>query len=100
MEEKKAPKKTVFYYYAVTLLIMLVLNLLIFPMFFRPQVTLVDYGAFLTQIKSGAVTLVEIQDNQINFVAKDGAGKEVSYVTGRIADPELVNRLYITPVIK
>lgn len=99
MEEKKAPKKTVFYYYAVTLLIMLVLNLLIFPMFFRPQVTLVDYGAFLTQIKSGAVTLVEIQDNQINFVAKDGAGKEVSYVTGRIADPELVNRLYNAGVV-
>ena len=99
MEEKKAPKKTVFYYYAVTLLIMLVLNLLIFPVFFRPQVTLVDYGAFLTQIKSGAVTLVEIQDNQINFVAKDGAGKEVSYVTGRIADPELVNRLYNAGVV-
>lgn len=99
MEEKKEPKKTVFYYYAVTLLIMLVLNLLIFPMFFRPQVTLVDYGAFLTQIKSGAVTLVEIQDNQINFVAKDGAGKEVSYVTGRIADPELVNRLYNAGVV-
>lgn len=99
MEEKKEPKKTVFYYYAVTLLIMLVLNLLVFPMFFRPQVTLVDYGAFLTQIKSGAVTLVEIQDNQINFVAKDGAGKEVSYVTGRIADPELVNRLYNAGVV-
>ena len=99
MEEKKEPKKTVFYYYAVTLLIMLVLNLLIFPMFFRPQVTLVDYGAFLTQIKSGAVTLVEIQDNQINFVAKDGAGNEVSYVTGRIADPELVNRLYNAGVV-
>ncbi|HQI17203.1 MAG TPA: ATP-dependent zinc metalloprotease FtsH, partial [Bacillota bacterium] len=44
-------------------------------------------------LDNGKVKSVEIQDNQIAFTAIDEAGKENIYVTGKVDDPELVNRL-------
>jgi len=94
MKEKKNPQKPIIYFYIVTFVIVMLLNAFVFPAMLKKQITQVDYGTFLSQIESGKVKTVEIQDNQIAFAAIDNEGKEGIYVTGRVDDPELVNRLH------
>ena len=93
MKEQNNPRKPIIYFYIVTLVIVMLLNAYIFPAVVKQQVTQVDYGTFLTRIDEGKVKSVEIQDNQIAFTAIDEAGKENIYVTGKVNDPELVDRL-------
>jgi cell division protease FtsH len=71
----------------------MILNAYIFPSLLEQEITQVDYGTFLAQIENGKVKTVEIKDNQIAFTAIDEKGKENIYVTGKVEDPELVNRL-------
>ncbi len=98
MEEEKAPKKPLIYYYALAIMMIIMLNALVFPSLFKQSVTQVDYGTFLKQLANGTVTKVEIQETQIDFIAKNEAGKDTAYVTGRMDDPGLVNRLSGTGV--
>lgn len=98
MKEEKNPKKPIMYYYIVTLIIVMILNAYIFPSLLEQEVTQVDYGTFLTQIENGKVKTVEIQDNKIAFTAIDEKGKESIYITGKVDDPELVNRLLASNV--
>ncbi|MDD3705920.1 MAG: ATP-dependent metallopeptidase FtsH/Yme1/Tma family protein, partial [Clostridiaceae bacterium] len=99
MKEQNNPRKPIIYYYIITMVLVMLLNAYIFPSLVKQQITQVDYGTFLTQIESGKIKTVEIQDNQIAFTAIDEAGKEIIYVTGKVDDPGLVNRL-ITADIK
>ncbi len=100
MKEQKSPKKPIMYYYAIIMMVVLLLNAFVFPTIMKQQITQVDYGTFLKQIETGKVKTVEIQENQIAFTAIDESGKENIYVTGKIDDPELVNRLYSSPNVK
>ena len=99
MKEHNNPRKPIIYYYIITMVLVMLLNAYIFPSLVKQQITQVDYGTFLTQIESGKIKAVEIQDNQIAYTAIDEAGEEIIYVTGKVDDPELVNRL-ITADIK
>lgn len=87
-------KKPLIYYLLVASAIVLLLNAFIFPTLMKQRITEVDYGTFLTQIEAGKVIRVEIKDTQIGFAAANEEGKESLYVTGRMDDPELVNRLH------
>lgn len=98
MKEQKNPKIPIFYLYAITMIIVLILNAYVFPSLLKQQVTQVDYGTFLTQIEKGKVKTVEIQENQIAFTETNTDGKESIYITGRVDDPELVNRLHTARV--
>ena len=98
MKEDKNPKKPIMYYYIITLIIVMILNAYIFPSLLEQKITQVDYGTFLTQIEKGKVKTVEIQDNQIAFTEANEAGEEIIYLTGRVDDPELVNRLHSAQV--
>jgi len=98
MKEKKNPQKPIIYFYIVTFVIVMLLNAFVFPAMLKEQITQVDYGTFLTQIENGKVKTVEIQNNQIAFTANNDEGKESIYVTGRVDDPELVNRLHTAGV--
>lgn len=100
MKEQKNPKKPIMYYYAIIMMIVLLLNAFVFPTLLKQQITQVDYGTFLKQIEAGKVKTVEIQESQIAFTTTDEAGKENIFITGRVDDPELVNRLYSSPNIK
>jgi cell division protease FtsH len=93
MKERNNPKKPVIYYYIITLVIVMLLNAFIFPTMMKQEITQVDYGTFLSRIEEGKVKAVEIQENRIAFRAIDDEGKESVYITGKIDDPELVNRL-------
>lgn len=94
MNEQKNPKKPLIYYYGVAIVIVMLLNALVFPYVLKQHITQVDYGTFLNMVDKNQIEVVEIQENQIAFIAKDGQGKESVYITGRMDDPDLVNRLY------
>lgn len=94
MEVQKNPKKPLIYYYLVVIGILMMLNTFVLPSLVGQHITEVDYGTFLSKVESGKVKTVEIQENRIGFVAKDQAGQDHLYVTGRLEDSELVNRLY------
>lgn len=82
------------YYFLIAMSIVMLLNAFIMPSILEQKITEVDYGTFLTQIEKGNIKEVEITDNQIAYTAINKEGKEASYVTGRMEDPKLVNRLY------
>jgi cell division protease FtsH len=78
------------------MVILMLLNVSVFPMLFSSRVPEVDYGTFLKAIDNGEVTRVQVQEDekQIVFSKLDEDGEEVIYVTKVMNDPELVNRLY------
>lgn len=90
--QDKTPKKSMYYYYILALAILLLLNTVIIPMFFSPKVQEISYGSFLQMVDDGKVAKVEITNNKIAVLAKDSDDKSI-YVTGRVEDPQLVNRL-------
>ncbi len=94
MNEEKNPKKPLIYYYGVAIIIVMLLNALVFPYILKKHITQVDYGTFLNMIEKNQIEVVEIQENQIAFIAKDSQGKESVYITGLMDDPDLVNRLH------
>ena len=65
----------------------------LFPSLRQAKVTEVDYGTFLRQVEAGEVKKVEIQELQIVFTIEEN-GEEKLYVTGKIDDPGLVERLH------
>lgn len=94
MKVEDNPKKPLIYYYTIIIIVIMLINIFVLPLLTSSQVTQVDYGTFLKQIEDGKVQNVEIQDNQIGFITLDGEGTENIYITGRMDDPDLVNRLY------
>ena len=79
------------YYYMLMLVLILVFNSVIMPMFFNPKMKEVSYNNFLQMVDEGKVSKVEITDKRLAAVDKNNE-KEI-YVTGRVEDPELANRL-------
>lgn len=94
MKIQKNSQKPMFYYFLIAMSIVMLLNAFIMPTIQEQKITEVDYGTFLKEIDKGKVEDVKINQNQISFTAKDEEGAEKAYVTGRMDDPELVNRLY------
>ena len=95
--QPKGPKKPVFYYFIIAMTIVMLLNALVFPTLLQQQITKVDYGTFLTQVEKGNIKSVEVDENQIAFNTNNEENKEGKakvYVTGRMDDPDLVNRLH------
>lgn len=74
-------------------ILVLLLNGLIFPNILRKQIVDTDYGTFVGMIEQGKIKKVKIEDNSIYFSAPDESGTEITYQTGTINDPELVDRL-------
>ena len=92
MGDSKKPQRPMIYYYAMTLLFILLLNTVIMPTFFSPKVNEISYGTFLQMVDEGRISKVEITDNKIASICKDDSESKI-YVTGRVEDPQLVDRL-------
>ena len=92
IDNEKRPKKSLLYYYFVALIIIFVINTIVIPVFFSPKVSEVSYTSFLKMVDEGKGTKVEITSNRIALLCKED-NKDMIYVTGRVEDPELVNRL-------
>ena len=91
MNEVKTPKKPLIFYYLIVLALILGLNFLFMPWLMQRTVEEVDYGTFIKMTNNKEIGRVEVQDNQIVFTDKD---ENKIYKTGRMDDPELVDRLY------
>lgn len=91
MNDNNNKKRPLTYYYMLMLVLILVFNSVIMPMFFNPKMKEVSYNNFLQMVDEGKVSKVEITDKRLAAVDKNNE-KEI-YVTGRVEDPELANRL-------
>ena len=91
MNDDNDKKRPLTYYYMLMLVLILVFNSVIMPMFFNPKMREVSYNNFLQMVDEGKVSKVEITDKRLAAVDKNNE-KEI-YVTGRVEDPELANRL-------
>lgn len=91
MNDDDKKKRSLTYYYVLMLLVILVFNSIIMPMFFRQKMNNVSYNSFIQMVEDGKISKVEITDKQLAAVDKNNE-KEI-YVTGRVEDPELANRL-------
>jgi cell division protease FtsH len=90
--QPKEPKRKLYYYYIAAILVIFFLNAYVFPSVFKPQVKEIPYGTFLEMVNDGKLAKVEITDKKIAALATDTNDKQI-YVTGRVEDPQLVDRL-------
>lgn len=88
----KEPKRKLYYYYIAAILVIFFLNAYVFPSVFKPQVKEIPYGTFLEMVTEGKFSKVEITDKKIAALATNTDDKQI-YVTGRVEDPQLVDRL-------
>lgn len=75
------------------ILIVLFLNGLIFPTLSERAIIKTDYGTFINMVDSGYVKDVMIKSGQIYFTASGKNKETITYQTGEINDPQLVERL-------
>ena len=91
MKEVKNNKKPFIFYYTIVIVIMILLNMFVFPRVLNPTVKEVGYDTFLTMLDKKEIKQVQVEDNQIIF--SDNADPVNYYKTGVFNDPDLVNRL-------
>ncbi len=91
------PKKPLFFYYLVALIVLMLLNVFLFPSMLERQVYEVPYSQFLDMVDAGQVTQVALDETnrEIVFLATDESGSEGVYQTGVWPDDgqRLLNQL-------
>ena len=92
MNSDNNKKRPMLYYYVMALLIIMLINTVIMPTFFSPKVHDVSYNSFMQMVDEGKLSKVEITDKRIAALGKGEQEKEI-YVTGRVDDPQLAERL-------
>ncbi|MGM9528678.1 MAG: ATP-dependent zinc metalloprotease FtsH [Phascolarctobacterium sp.] len=92
MNSDNNKKRPLLYYYVMALMIIMLINTVIMPTFFSPKVHDVSYNSFMQMVDEGKLSKVEITDKRIAALGKGEQEKEI-YVTGRVEDPQLAERL-------
>ena len=85
-------QKPMLYYYVMTLLVIMFINTYVVPNFFSVKTHDIPYGTFIQMVDEDKFSKVEITDKRIAALGK-GADEQQIYVTGRVEDPQLVERL-------
>lgn len=96
VKEHEPPKKPLIYYCTVALVVLLLLNIFVFPLIFENQVAEVGYNDFLAMVDAGEVEEVARDDSAktITFTAHNGKdGRLRYYQTGIWPDDTLLTRL-------
>ena len=96
VKEHEPPKKPLIYYCTVALVVLLLLNIFVFPLMFENQVEEVGYNDFLAMVDAGEVEEVARDDSAktITFTARNGKdGRLRYYQTGIWPDDTLLDRL-------
>lgn len=103
----KKPDKPILYYYAVAMIVIVLINTILMPLLTQPKVIEVPYSEFLSKLSAGQVSEVYIDDTEKKITFADTTQpKPLLYVTGKVEDAELVNRLneakvsYTSPIIR
>ncbi|NDV83607.1 ATP-dependent zinc metalloprotease FtsH [Bacteroides sp. 51] len=92
-EQNRQYKGNPYLGFLIGMLIIILLNSIIFPRLLQQQIVDTDYGTFISFVENGKVKQVRIDESRIYFSAQDDNEKDLTYQTGTINDPELVNRL-------
>lgn len=85
-------KKPLYRYYMIILIVIMALNLIVFPMFQQSKLETTNYSDFLNKIEEKKVDTVQIEDHNIYYTLKKGS-TDKTYKTGVMNDSDLVNRL-------
>ncbi|OUQ15607.1 ATP-dependent zinc metalloprotease FtsH [Lachnoclostridium sp. An138] len=93
MKEVKNNKKPFIFYYAVVILIMILLNLFLFPNLLSPTVTEVGYDTFLSMLEEKQVQEVQLDQQENQIIFSDKSDPVNYYETGIFPDPDLLTRL-------
>ena len=92
MKEVKNNKKPFIFYYAVVILIMILLNLFLFPKLLSPTVTEVGYDTFLSMLEEKQVQEVQLDQQENQIIFSDKSDPVNYYETGIFPDPDLLIR--------
>ena len=93
MKEVKNNKKPFIFYYAAVVLIMILLNLFLFPRMLTPVIHEVGYDTFLSMLEDKQVKEVQIAEEENKIIFSDKSDPVQYYETGVFNYPELLNRL-------
>ena len=85
-------KKPLYRYYMIILIVIMTLNLIVFPMFQQSKLETSNYSDFLNKIEEKKIDTVQIEDHNIYYTLKKDS-KDKTYKTGVMNDSDLVNRL-------
>lgn len=95
IKEKKKPqlpKKPVIFYYLIVLVILAAVNLFLVPSLSESRIQDATYDQFLDALEDGRISEVNLDEDAIYYLAKDGNTEQL-YKTGRIFDVNEVERL-------
>jgi cell division protease FtsH len=84
VKEVKQPRKPFLFYYMIVMIVLLLLNILVFPRFLGAKITDVDYSTFLQMLEENKIQEVQINENQLFF--SDGEETAGYYRTTLIED--------------
>lgn len=85
-------KKPLYKYYMIILIVIMTLNLIVFPMFQQSKLETTNYSDFLNKIEEKKIDTVQIENHNIFYTLKKDA-TDKTYKTGVMNDSDLVNRL-------
>ena len=85
-------KKPLYRYSMIILIVIMTLNLIVFPMFQQSKLETTNYSDFLNKIEEKKIDTVQIENHNIFYTLKKDA-KDKTYKTGVMNDSDLVNRL-------
>ena len=92
MEKKEKPKQQPSWFNWNTffwiMVLLLALNVFVYPNFGQPTVKDTDYATFISYVDQGKVSKVLIKDDMVYFTVGN-----TNYKTAEVNDPQLVDRL-------
>ncbi len=93
MNNEKNFTKHIIGFIISSILLTVVFNMLVMPQLTKPNIKETNYSFFLDKLEEGSITMVKVENNEIQFKVETEEKKQI-YSTGRMHDPELVNRLH------
>lgn len=93
MKEVKNNKKPFIFYYAAVILIMILLNMFVFPKLLTPTLHEVGYNTFLSMLDEKQVEEVQLDQEENRIIFSDKEKPKNYYTTGIFNDDQLLERL-------
>lgn len=90
--DKKPEKRPLYVYYIIVGIVIILLNLIVFPAFSERQVIKTDFSTFLDNVDEGNVSEVQIDGDYIYYVCQEN-GRDIMCKTVQMNYPDLVERL-------
>ncbi|MDE6518995.1 MAG: ATP-dependent zinc metalloprotease FtsH [Ruminococcus sp.] len=94
MKNEKNFVKQIVIFSIISLVSILLFNALLMPQLNKRSIKETNYSFFLNQLDEGNITQVKVEDSEIRFEVENDDGNKQVYSTGRMYDPELVDRLH------